>query len=310
MSRTGLTRELLRWILSLGLSHPIKNARRDFSNGYLLAEILQRYYPQEVALHSFDNGATSEKRKRDNWRQLEKICKKKGLKLSPKAIEGVMNCKEEALISLLESVYKKVTSPDASSEKKEPRSGSTTRKPKGEARESMEGEVNSYATRLEMDMRSDARRAMPRTESGMVAREQVHEQQHFMQAEDSYDMYSQFRIKPMHPMNEYGGAHGSEEMMGAQFSHNRGASDYPAPGTYQQNWDPFDFGKYTYERAAPIVASVASAPIERPYPVERPYPDEFLGPSSPYSYSQEKGKWTTLLGSKRFSLPIQDRHSL
>ena len=45
----------------------------DFSNGFLVAEILSRYYPSEVALHSFDPAATNVARKRDAWELILKL---------------------------------------------------------------------------------------------------------------------------------------------------------------------------------------------------------------------------------------------
>jgi hypothetical protein len=48
---------------------------RDFSNGYLVAEVLSRYFPGELSLHSFDNAASNAARKRDNWALLEKFAK-------------------------------------------------------------------------------------------------------------------------------------------------------------------------------------------------------------------------------------------
>jgi hypothetical protein len=45
---------------------------RDFSNGYLVAEIFCIYYPWDLRLSSFENG-TSLKVKLDNWAQIEKV---------------------------------------------------------------------------------------------------------------------------------------------------------------------------------------------------------------------------------------------
>ena len=51
---------------------------RDFSNGYLVAEILSRYFPAEINLCSFDNGVALSK-KIDNWEQITKFLERHGI---------------------------------------------------------------------------------------------------------------------------------------------------------------------------------------------------------------------------------------
>eukprot|EP00670_Eutreptiella_braarudii_P016843 CAMPEP_0174363694 /NCGR_PEP_ID=MMETSP0811_2-20130205/69865_1 /TAXON_ID=73025 ORGANISM="Eutreptiella gymnastica-like, Strain CCMP1594" /NCGR_SAMPLE_ID=MMETSP0811_2 /ASSEMBLY_ACC=CAM_ASM_000667 /LENGTH=143 /DNA_ID=CAMNT_0015502613 /DNA_START=71 /DNA_END=499 /DNA_ORIENTATION=+ len=99
----SLPREILKWIQGLDLSYSVKNPKRDFSNGFLLAEILARYY-KEVPLHSFDTGSAMVK-KADNWEQLTKLLHKHGFNLSKETMEGVMHQKNGFALSLLENIY-------------------------------------------------------------------------------------------------------------------------------------------------------------------------------------------------------------
>jgi len=65
-------REFLKWLQSLNISSSIKNVKFDFGNGYVVAEILNRYYPQDVRLNSFDTGQSKNCRK-ENWQYLKKL---------------------------------------------------------------------------------------------------------------------------------------------------------------------------------------------------------------------------------------------
>jgi len=101
-----LPREVLKWLQGLDLAFAIKNTRRDFTNGFLVAEILSRYFPEQVQLHSFDNGLAQTKRK-DNWRQLLVLFRK--IKFEIPQLQtitfSVMNSEPTAAIKLISSLY-------------------------------------------------------------------------------------------------------------------------------------------------------------------------------------------------------------
>ncbi|KAJ1494880.1 hypothetical protein T484DRAFT_1926572 [Baffinella frigidus] len=105
----GLSRDILKWLQSLDLSHSVKNVRRDFANGFLVAEIFSRYFPHEIQMHSFDNGLGLP-RKLGNWSLLEKFFEKKRVPISRILIDNVIHCKGEAAIPLMETIYTCLTS--------------------------------------------------------------------------------------------------------------------------------------------------------------------------------------------------------
>lgn len=67
-----IPREVWKWMQSLELSHTVKDAKFDLANGYLYAQMLQRYYPKEVSTWSFENGLSLEVRVA-NWEHLFRV---------------------------------------------------------------------------------------------------------------------------------------------------------------------------------------------------------------------------------------------
>eukprot|EP00195_Chlamydomonas_chlamydogama_P013528 CAMPEP_0202890600 /NCGR_PEP_ID=MMETSP1392-20130828/946_1 /ASSEMBLY_ACC=CAM_ASM_000868 /TAXON_ID=225041 /ORGANISM="Chlamydomonas chlamydogama, Strain SAG 11-48b" /LENGTH=647 /DNA_ID=CAMNT_0049574201 /DNA_START=144 /DNA_END=2087 /DNA_ORIENTATION=+ len=106
----SLPREILKWTLSLDLSYPVKNVKRDFANGFLYAEILSRYYPADVQMHSFENVASIQ-RKKQNWIVLEKFFKKKRIPVERSQIDAVIAAEGDAAVEVLQAIYNFIHSP-------------------------------------------------------------------------------------------------------------------------------------------------------------------------------------------------------
>ncbi|XP_006930608.1 spermatogenesis-associated protein 4 isoform X2 [Felis catus] len=103
-----LSPSVLRWLQGLDLTFFPRNVNRDFSNGFLIAEIFTIYYPRDLKLSSFENG-TSLKVKLDNWAQLEKFLARKRLKLPKELIHGTIHCKAGVPEILIQEVYTLLT---------------------------------------------------------------------------------------------------------------------------------------------------------------------------------------------------------
>ncbi|XP_047441459.1 spermatogenesis-associated protein 4 isoform X2 [Mugil cephalus] len=99
--KTGLPSETVKWLQSLHMSFYPRNVRRDFSSGYLMAEIFSHYYPQDFSMHSYDKG-TSLSAKQWNWSQIQR---KQNLHLMKEAIYGTVHCKPGAAELLVQQVY-------------------------------------------------------------------------------------------------------------------------------------------------------------------------------------------------------------
>ncbi|KAK7922217.1 hypothetical protein WMY93_009119 [Mugilogobius chulae] len=102
--RTALPREVLLWLHNLQLSLAHNNVRRDFSNGYLVAEILSRFYPKVFLLYSYKNGAGLSI-KLDNWRRIQKFSQKLNINLSQDLINATINLEMGAAEKLLTEIY-------------------------------------------------------------------------------------------------------------------------------------------------------------------------------------------------------------
>eukprot|EP00884_Botryococcus_braunii_P000328 jgi/Botrbrau1/10296/Bobra.0120s0014.1 len=109
-----LPRHLLKWLLSLDLSCPIKNVKRDLANGFLVAEVLSKHYPHEIHMHSFEN-VTSQHLKMANWRLLDKFYRRHEVCISRSLIEAVASATSDAATELIQILYDFVQNPEGAS---------------------------------------------------------------------------------------------------------------------------------------------------------------------------------------------------
>lgn len=102
-----LPRELVRWIQTLDLPLPIKNAKRDLCNGYLFAEICARYWTG-FEMHSFEN-KLSKPNKEANWKVLRRYFAKHAFDVEESLIVKVIECEDGAAENMLFALYRALT---------------------------------------------------------------------------------------------------------------------------------------------------------------------------------------------------------
>jgi len=108
LQRDRINRAVLRWLQSLDLSYAIRTVKRDCANGFLIAEVLSRYYPKDVEMHNYSNGH-SLACKKDNWSQIAKILKLKGIPLTQGHIDDTINAVPNGAVALVEKLYTVLT---------------------------------------------------------------------------------------------------------------------------------------------------------------------------------------------------------
>ncbi|KAJ3163319.1 spermatogenesis-associated protein 4 [Geranomyces variabilis] len=110
MAIPALPREILKWLQSLDLTYQIRNPRRDFANGFTIAEIFSRYYPHDPLLvpGQMYTGESMEL-KAKNWEQLQKFFRRRSIKIPAEATRAVMASQPDAGPRFIVSVYTLLT---------------------------------------------------------------------------------------------------------------------------------------------------------------------------------------------------------
>jgi hypothetical protein len=77
---------------------------RDFSNGFLVAEILSKYFPADVSMHSFEDGA-SQAQKQANWSLIARFLASQGITLTDASQTAIMAQDQAAVENFLQNLH-------------------------------------------------------------------------------------------------------------------------------------------------------------------------------------------------------------
>ena len=84
---------LYTWIDEVPLSRPKKSLTRDFSDGVMVAELLQHYLPKLVDMHNY-SPANSSAQKMNNWGVLQRrVFSKLKFAVPEPVVRSICNCK-------------------------------------------------------------------------------------------------------------------------------------------------------------------------------------------------------------------------
>lgn len=100
LQRAAIPREISKWFDKLDLTYAVRNLTRDLANGFVVAEILSRYYQSEVDIYQFYNGLRIEKRK-DNWKRICAILSKHSKEITANDYEPVIFLKKGAALTMI-----------------------------------------------------------------------------------------------------------------------------------------------------------------------------------------------------------------
>ena len=105
-----LPRQVLKWIHESDLTYSVRNPARDLSNGFTAAEIISRYFPDDISMHSFDPG-TRRSTRESNWEQISKVLQRHHISsVTPDMITDVIHQKPGAAVLLMTNLFEQIAS--------------------------------------------------------------------------------------------------------------------------------------------------------------------------------------------------------
>lgn len=143
--------ELYEWINSFSFSRPIKNLHRDFSDGVLMAELIDKCLPKFVELHNYSK-AHSTNQKKYNWNTMnEKVFKRLGFKIDKKHIEEVVNCKSMGVEKILYTFKQQLNKFEKNNKEEEEKINGTTEEKENEQKNELEKQKKNVTENEESD---------------------------------------------------------------------------------------------------------------------------------------------------------------
>jgi len=126
---------LYEWIDEIPLSRPKRTITRDFSDGMLVAEVIQHYFPKMVDLHNY-SPASSSAQKMNNWGVLQrKVFSRLKMSVPEPVVRAISNNKpgvvEMVLLQLKQKIEARLSSRAASNGSSTPTSDAPEVEPNG-----------------------------------------------------------------------------------------------------------------------------------------------------------------------------------
>ncbi|CAD7944950.1 unnamed protein product [Amoebophrya sp. A25] len=104
----SVPREVLKWMQGMCVTHSIKDPKFDLANGYLIAQLFERYYPKDVRIYSYENGQSIECRS-NNWEMLFRVFKKVKMPCTREEFDEVLHHVDDAAVLFLCKIYEFLT---------------------------------------------------------------------------------------------------------------------------------------------------------------------------------------------------------
>lgn len=99
---------LYKWIQTFDFGAPIVSVARDMASGYLLAQLLSKYYPAVFEMRTFVN-QTSETVRDHNWARIMELLPQTPLRFTQQEVEGAKRASEPHTQAILQKIHHQVT---------------------------------------------------------------------------------------------------------------------------------------------------------------------------------------------------------